>query len=195
MFRIKSLGVFCGAADGKNPRYVKDAAKLGKTLAENNIRLVYGAGHVGMMGAVAKGVLDTGGHVTGLINTFLQNREEQLFKLSELKIFPSLHIRKDAMYEASDAFCILPGGIGTLDEVFEVMTLKQLEEHRMVRTGAVRLHAALLPTSQRRCRDILAFRTRCPTCHEAFRRSLGRLPRSTARMGNLQRVVVPVSQR
>ncbi|MBO4520824.1 MAG: TIGR00730 family Rossman fold protein [Alphaproteobacteria bacterium] len=129
MFRIKSLGVFCGSADGKNPDYVKDAEKLGRILAQNNIRLVYGAGHVGMMGAVAKGALEAGGHVTGIINTFLQEREDQLFKLTELKIFPSLHTRKDAMLEASEAFCVLPGGIGTLDEVFEVMTLKQLEEH------------------------------------------------------------------
>lgn len=129
MFKIKSLGVFCGSADGKNPRYVKDALKLGKILAENNIRLIYGAGHVGMMGAVAKGALDAGGTVVGIINTLLQDREEQIFELSELKILPSLHIRKDAMLESSDAFCVLPGGIGTLDEIFEVMTLKQLGEH------------------------------------------------------------------
>ena len=129
MYGIKSLGVFCGSADGKNPRYVKDALKLGKILAENNIRLIYGAGHVGMMGAVAKGALDAGGTVVGIINTLLQDREKQILKLSELKILPSLHIRKDAMLESSDAFCVLPGGIGTLDEIFEVMTLKQLGEH------------------------------------------------------------------
>lgn len=130
MFKIKSLGVFCGSANGKNPEYVKDAEKLGRILAENNIRLVYGAGHVGMMGAIAKGTLNAGGHVKGIINTMLQDREPQLLKLSELEILPSLHIRKDAMFEASDAFCVLPGGIGTLDEVFEIMTLKQLKEHR-----------------------------------------------------------------
>ena len=129
MFKIKSLGVFCGSADGKNPAFIKDATEFGRILARNNIHLVYGAGHVGMMGAIAKGALEAGGHVTGIINTLLQDREDQLFELSELKILPSLHIRKDAMFEASDAFCVLPGGIGTLDEVFEVMTLKQLEEH------------------------------------------------------------------
>lgn len=129
MYKIKSLGVFCGSAEGKNPRYIKDALQLGKILAENNIRLIYGAGHVGMMGAVAKGALSAGGTVVGIINTLLQDREQQIFKLSELKIFPSLHIRKDAMLESSDAFCVLPGGIGTLDEIFEVMTLKQLGEH------------------------------------------------------------------
>lgn len=129
MFKIKSLGVFCGSANGKNPEYVKDAAKLGRILAENKINLVYGAGQVGMMGAISKGALDAGGHVIGIINTMLQNREPQLFELSELKILPSLHIRKDAIFEASDAFCVLPGGIGTLDEVFEIMTLKQLKEH------------------------------------------------------------------
>ena len=129
MFNIKSLGVFCGSSEGKNADFVKDAAKLGKLLAENGIRLVYGAGHVGMMGAIAKATLEAGGQVTGIINTLLQEREEQILKLSELKILPSLHIRKDAMFEASDAFCILPGGIGTLDEVFEITTLKQLGEH------------------------------------------------------------------
>ena len=129
MFNIKSLGVFCGSANGKNPRYVQDAFKLGKILAENNIRLVYGAGHAGMMGAVAKGCLESGGTVIGIINTLLKNSEKQVLTLSELKILPSLHIRKDAMLESSDAFCVLPGGIGTLDEIFEVMTLKQLGEH------------------------------------------------------------------
>ena len=129
MTKIKSLGVFCGSADGKNPAYVKAAGKLGKTLAENNVELIYGAGHVGMMGAVARGALENGGRVVGIINTLLQDREEQIFKLTELKILPSLHIRKDAMFAASDAFCILPGGIGTLDEVFEIVTLKQIGEH------------------------------------------------------------------
>lgn len=129
MFKIKSLGVFCGASDGKNTDFVKDAAKLGKILAQNGIRLVYGAGHTGMMGALSKSVLDEGGHVTGIINTKLQALEPQTYDLSELKILPSMHIRKDAMFEASDAFCVLPGGIGTLDEVFEITTLKQLKEH------------------------------------------------------------------
>lgn len=130
MYKFKSLGVFCGSASGVNSQYVKDAAKLGGLLAKNGIRLIYGAGHVGMMGAVAKGALEAGGTVVGIINTLLQDREEQIFKLSELKILPSLHIRKDAMLEASDAFCVLPGGIGTLDEIFEVMTLKQIGEHK-----------------------------------------------------------------
>ncbi|MBR4127285.1 MAG: TIGR00730 family Rossman fold protein [Alphaproteobacteria bacterium] len=129
MFNIKSLGVFCGSADGKNEDFVKDAEKLGRLLAKNDIRLVYGAGHVGMMGAIAKATLEAGGQVTGIINTLLQEREKQILKLSELKILPSLHTRKDAMFSASDAFCVLPGGIGTLDEVFEIMTLKQLGEH------------------------------------------------------------------
>lgn len=129
MAKIKSLGVFCGSADGKNPAFIKAAEQLGKTLAKNNVDLIYGAGHVGMMGAVARGTLEAGGRVTGIINTLLQDREEQILKLTELKILPSLHIRKDAMFEASDAFCVLPGGIGTLDEVFEIVTLKQIGEH------------------------------------------------------------------
>lgn len=129
MFGIKSLGVFCGSAPGRNPRHIEDARKLGKMLAENHIRLVYGAGHVGMMGAVAAGTLESGGEVLGVINTLLQDREIPTLKLTELQILPTLHIRKDALFEASDAFCVLPGGIGTLDEIFEVMTLKQLGEH------------------------------------------------------------------
>lgn len=129
MFKIKSLGVFCGARDGKKSDFLQDAAKFGEILAKNGIRLVYGAGHTGMMGALSKSVLDAGGHVTGIINTNLQAMEPQTYDLSELKILPSMHIRKDAMFEASEAFCVFPGGIGTLDEVFEVMTLKQLKEH------------------------------------------------------------------
>ncbi len=129
MFRIKSLGVFCGASNGKNAAFIHDAAEFGKILAQNGIRLVYGAGHTGMMGALSKSVLDAGGRVTGIINTKLQELEPQTFELSELKILPSLHIRKDAIFEESDAFCVFPGGIGTLDEVFEIMTLKQLQEH------------------------------------------------------------------
>lgn len=129
MKRIKSLGVFCGAANGVNPQYVKDAEHLGTLLAENDITLVYGAGHVGMMGAVAKGTLDAGGKVIGVINTLLQEKEEQILKLSELKILSSLHLRKEALFRYSDAYCVLPGGLGTLDEIAEIMTLKQLGEH------------------------------------------------------------------
>lgn len=129
MTKIKSLGVFCGSASGNNPAYIESARTLGTLLGENGIRLVYGAGHVGMMGAVAEATLKAGGQVTGIINELLQSREEQKLELSELQILPSLHIRKNALFDSSDAFCILPGGIGTLDEVFEIVTLKQLGEH------------------------------------------------------------------
>ena len=129
MAKIKSLGVFCGASNGKNPAFIKAAEELGTLLGKNGIRLVYGAGHTGMMGAVAEATLNAGGKVTGIINDLLQSREVPRFELSELKVLPSMHVRKDAMFEAADAFCVLPGGIGTLDEVFEIVTLKQLGEH------------------------------------------------------------------
>ncbi len=126
MTKIKSMAVFCGAADGNNPAYIKGAHTLGKIMAENGVDLVYGAGHVGMMGAVAKSVLDAGGRAIGVINKTLNEREEQTFLLTDLILYPSLHERKDAMYAMSDAFCILPGGIGTMDELSEIMTLKQI---------------------------------------------------------------------
>lgn len=128
MAKIRSLGVFCGSANGKNPAFMKAAAELGGLLGKNGIRLIYGAGHTGLMGAVAEGALNAGGEVVGIINDLLQSREIPRLKLSELKVLPSMHVRKDAMVEASDAFCVLPGGIGTLDEVFEIVTLKQIGE-------------------------------------------------------------------
>lgn len=130
MKKIKSLGVFCGSANGKNPEYIRAAKDFGTILGKNNIRLIYGAGHTGMMGAVAEAVLENGGEVTGIITTFLQEKEEQKLKLTKLEILSSMHIRKEALFDSSDAFCILPGGIGTLDEVFEIVTLKQLGEHK-----------------------------------------------------------------
>ncbi len=129
MSKIRSLGVFCGSANGKNPAFIKAAYELGQLLGKKGIRLIYGAGHTGMMGAVAEGALDAGGKVVGIINDLLQSREVQRLKLTELKVLPSMHVRKDAMFEASDAFCVLPGGIGTLDEVFEIVTLKQIGEN------------------------------------------------------------------
>ena len=89
MSKISSLGVFCGSADGKNPAFIKAAYELGQLLGKNGIRLIYGAGHTGMMGAVAEGALDAGGEVVGIINDLLQSREVQRLKLTELKVLPS----------------------------------------------------------------------------------------------------------
>lgn len=126
MTKIKSMAVFCGSADGNNPAYIEGARELGKIMAENGVDLIYGAGHVGMMGAVAESVLKAGGRAIGIINETLNEREEQIFPLTDLILYPSLHERKDAMYGMSDAFCVLPGGIGTMDELSEIMTLKQI---------------------------------------------------------------------
>jgi uncharacterized protein (TIGR00730 family) len=129
MNQIKTVCVYCGSGSGSNPRFVESAIALGKEFAENNIRLVYGGGSVGLMGAVAKSVLDHGGTVTGIIPDFLANRERMNPNLTELVITPDMHERKRLMFERSDAFVALPGGVGTLEELVEQMTWQQLGRH------------------------------------------------------------------
>jgi uncharacterized protein (TIGR00730 family) len=129
MNQIKTVCVYCGSGAGANPRFVESAIALGKTFAENNIRLVYGGGSVGLMGAVARSVLDHGGTVTGIIPEFLMVRENMLSRVQELVITPDMHERKRLMFERSDAFVALPGGIGTLEELVEQMTWQQLGRH------------------------------------------------------------------
>jgi len=129
MNQIKTVCVYCGSGAGSNPRFVESAIALGKTFAENNIRLVYGGGSVGLMGAVAGSVLDHGGTVTGIIPEFLMVRENMLSQVQELVITPDMHERKRLMFERSDAFVALPGGIGTLEELVEQMTWQQLGRH------------------------------------------------------------------
>src|SRR3954468_15743953 len=129
MTQIKTVCVYCGSGSGSNPRFAEAAIALGKVFAENAIRLVYGGGSVGLMGAVAKSVLDHGGTVTGIIPDFLANRERMNPNLSELVITPDMHERKRLMFERSDAFVALPGGVGTLEELVEQMTWQQLGRH------------------------------------------------------------------
>ncbi|MBA2399193.1 MAG: TIGR00730 family Rossman fold protein [Bradyrhizobium sp.] len=129
MNQIKTVCVYCGSGSGANPRFVEAAIGLGKVFAENNIRLVYGGGSVGLMGAVAKSVLDHGGAVTGIIPDFLANRERMNPNLTELVVTPDMHERKRLMFERSDAFVALPGGVGTLEELVEQMTWQQLGRH------------------------------------------------------------------
>jgi uncharacterized protein (TIGR00730 family) len=129
MNQIKTVCVYCGSGSGSNPRFVEAAIALGKDFAENNIRLVYGGGSVGLMGAVAKSVLDHGGTVTGIIPDFLANRERMNPNLTELVVTPDMHERKRLMFERSDAFVALPGGVGTLEELVEQMTWQQLGRH------------------------------------------------------------------
>jgi uncharacterized protein (TIGR00730 family) len=129
MSKIKTVCVYCGSGAGTNPRFIESANALGKTLAENGIRLVYGGGAVGMMGAVATAVLDHGGTVTGIIPSFLTARENALKRVQEMIVTPDMHERKRLMFEHSDAFVALPGGIGTLEELVEQLTWQQLGRH------------------------------------------------------------------
>jgi uncharacterized protein (TIGR00730 family) len=129
MNQIKTVCVYCGSGPGTNPRFVDAAIAFGKALADDGIRLVYGGGSLGLMGAVARSVLDHGGQVTGIIPEFLTNRENALKNVQELIVTPDMHERKRLMFEYSDAFVALPGGVGTLEELVEQLTWQQLGRH------------------------------------------------------------------
>ena len=129
MSNIKTVCVYCGSGPGTNPQFVEAAKAFGKALAENGIRLVYGGGSLGLMGAVATSVLDHGGTVTGIIPDFLTLRENALTRVQEMIVTPDMHERKRLMFERSDAFVALPGGVGTLEELVEQLTWKQLGRH------------------------------------------------------------------
>jgi hypothetical protein len=129
MAELRSICVYCGSNDGRLPEYAAAAERLGRDMAEAGVRLVYGGGSVGLMGIVARAVLAHGGVVTGIIPQFLKDREVMLKEVSELIVTADMHERKRIMFERSDAFVALPGGIGTLEEVIEVMTWAQLEQH------------------------------------------------------------------
>ncbi len=127
--KINSLAVFCGSKNGNNPVYTEHAKELGKILAKNNITLIYGGGSTGMMGAVADAMMESGGKVIGIIPQRLVDREHQHENITELSIVEDMHVRKKRMYELCDAAVILPGGVGTLDEFFEMVTWNQLSIH------------------------------------------------------------------
>ncbi|WOH63555.1 TIGR00730 family Rossman fold protein [Bradyrhizobium sp. BWA-3-5] len=129
MDQIKTVCVYCGSGPGSNPRFVEAAQALGKIFAENKIRLVYGGGSVGLMGAVAESTLNHGGLVTGIIPDFLRSREHMLTHVQEMIVTPDMHERKRLMFEHSDAFVALPGGVGTLEELVEQVTWQQLGRH------------------------------------------------------------------
>jgi uncharacterized protein (TIGR00730 family) len=126
---IRSLAVFCGSKKGTNPRYTEDAARLGTLMAKHNVRLIYGGGSAGMMGTVADSVMAGGGHVTGIIPKILLEWEVQHLGITELIVSDDMHVRKRTLYELCDAALILPGGYGTLDELFEIVTWNQLSIH------------------------------------------------------------------
>src|SRR6204780_333060 len=129
MSTIKTVCVYCGSGPGTNPRFMESAKALGKALAEGGIRLVYGGGSIGLMGARATAVLDHGGTVAGIIPDFLTSRENALTRIQEMIVTPDMHERKRLMFERSDAFVALPGGIGTLEELVEQLTWQQLGRH------------------------------------------------------------------
>src|SRR5438128_4371968 len=130
MSTIESICVYCASGPGNNPAFMDAARKLGRILAENGIRLVYGGGSVGLMGALAESVIDHGGVVTGVIPEFLVNREHMLVRVQERIITPDMHERKRVMFERADAFVALPGGVGTLEELVEQLTWAQLGRHK-----------------------------------------------------------------
>ncbi len=127
---LRSICVFCGSGKGVNPAYATAARALGKHLAKEGVGLVYGGGSLGLMGEIAKSVLKHGGQVTGIIPAFLTEREQMLKDAQELIVTKDMHERKRLMFERSDAFVALPGGIGTLEELVEQLTWSQLGRHR-----------------------------------------------------------------
>ena len=125
----KSVAVFCASAEGARPQYRAAAETLGRTLAEHGLGLIYGGGKTGLMGAVADAALDAGGHVVGVIPHVLVDLEIAHEGVSELHVTSTMHTRKALMAERSDAFFILPGGYGTLEEMFEVLAWQTLNIH------------------------------------------------------------------
>ena len=133
MNTIRSICVYCGSSPGNGDLYLKAGHTLGRAIAQTGLQLVYGGGGKGIMGAVADGALRSGGKVTGIIPRFLMAKEATqaaLQRLDEFIVTENMHERKHMMFEKSDAFVALPGGIGTVEEIIEIMTWAQLGHHR-----------------------------------------------------------------
>lgn len=124
-----SVTVFCGSRLGNNPVYRQAAKDLGAGLVQNNLRLVFGGGNVGIMGEISNTMIDLNGAVKGIIPKFLQKKEGEHSRLTDLVITEDMHTRKQILYNEADAFLCLPGGIGTFDEFFEILTWKHLQLH------------------------------------------------------------------
>jgi uncharacterized protein (TIGR00730 family) len=129
MAAIGSVCVYCGSSMGASARYREVARALGRALATHDLRVVFGGGGIGLMGQVAEAAMAAGGQVIGVIPELLEKREKGHRGITELRVVASMHERKNLMFELSDAFVILPGGFGTLDEAFEMLTWRQLEMH------------------------------------------------------------------
>ncbi|MCH8239475.1 MAG: TIGR00730 family Rossman fold protein [Proteobacteria bacterium] len=126
---VKNICVYCGTGPGRNPAYAQAARTLGRTMAQADIGLVYGGGGSGLMGEIARAALAHGGHVTGVIPEFLNKRVKILMEVQDLIVTQSMHERKQIMFEKSDAFVALPGGLGTLEELMEQLTWSQLGQN------------------------------------------------------------------
>ncbi len=129
MSSLRSVCVYCGSSNDGAPEHREAARRLGGTFAEAGLSVVYGGGRVGLMGAVADGAIDAGGHVVGIIPEHLMRAEVGHGRVSELHVVASMHVRKQMMFDRADAFVVLPGGPGTLDEMFEILTWRQLGLH------------------------------------------------------------------
>ena len=129
MADLRSLCVYCGSSDGGDPAYGEMAERLGRLAAERGVRIVYGGGRIGLMGRVSGGAKAASGDVFGIIPEHLMSMEIGDSGLTRLEVVESMHVRKARMVELSDAFCALPGGLGTLDETFEILTWRQLGLH------------------------------------------------------------------
>src|SRR3954452_7746073 len=130
MTKLSSICVYCGSSPGVRPSYLDAAERIGADMAAAGTRLVYGGGDVGLMGAVARSVIDHGGVVTGIIPKFLKRRERMLTAVEDLIVTVDMHERKRLMFERADAFVALPGGVGTLEELVEQLTWAQLGQHK-----------------------------------------------------------------
>ena len=126
---IGSVGLFCGSSTGSDPRWMQTAEAFGRILAGEGLRLVYGGGAVGLMGACARAVIGAGGRVLGVIPEFLR-LPEVAYEAGELEVVASMHERKARMFEEADAFVVMPGGIGTLEEAIELLSWSRLELHK-----------------------------------------------------------------
>lgn len=126
---IKTICLYCGSSNGVTPEYIEAAREFGALLAQSGLKLVYGGGDVGLMGAAARAAYDAGGKVKGIMPRFLRTRE-RLFDEVETVVVDSMHERKMLMFEDSDAFVVFPGGVGTLEEVIELLSWRRLDLHK-----------------------------------------------------------------
>lgn len=127
---MKAIAIYCGSSSGTNGIYKEEAEKVGRILARKNKRVIFGGGKVGLMGVLANAVLEEGGHITGVIPAFLKTKEVAHDELSEIICVNTMHERKALIHEMSDGAIALPGGFGTLDELFEMLTWGQLGIHQ-----------------------------------------------------------------